>query len=269
MLALALAAGCAEDYYYTPQVSNAQQNGLPASRIDIPPEQPNGSVQITSGGIAQVKPDAGGKVDVIHVRMVVSNDNDPTPWTVDTSQQILEIPKLGRSAPLFANSDARTMPKIVVARGERHVIDLYYPVPANMKESKLPEFDVVWNVVTGTRPIASRTVFDRAELQYAYDDSYWGYPYGYGYYAGWGPFWYSDPFFGGVAFVNTVPVHVHDVHGAHVSGFHGGYAGSHGGMVAHGGGGGMHGGAPGGGGMHGGGGGGGHGGGGGGGGGHR
>jgi len=243
IILLCVAAGCGgEQYVYTPEVTNAQQSGLPASQIQIPPERPEGTVQITSSGVTTATPDSGTKVDVIHVRMAVANNGDPTPWTLDTSQQFLEIPGEGRSAPLFVNADTQTMPQVTIAKGERHVIDLFYPLPANAaSEKKLPQFDLMWTVNTGERPVASRTSFERQEIEpqvaYGYD-----YGYGYPYYAGFGPYWWYDPFYGNTAFVHSHPYHFRggNVGHVHVSGYHGHYNSGFHGQVAHGGGGSHH-----------------------------
>jgi hypothetical protein len=228
---LVLVAACAgHEYVYTPEVANAQQGGVPASRIQIPPERPEGSVQITTSGITQARPDNSGKVDVIHVRMVVSNDGDDTPWMIDTRQQYLEIPGEGRTAPLFANSDLRTMPTLEIPRGESHVIDLFYPLPRNADERNLPQFDLVWAVETGTREVASRTSFDRQEVEprVAYSEPYY-------WYAGWGPYWWYDPFWPGAGFVHARPIVIRGgFHHVGVGRFHGHWSsgGFHGG-VAH------------------------------------
>ncbi|MBX3161766.1 MAG: hypothetical protein KF773_37740 [Deltaproteobacteria bacterium] len=207
LVALAF-AGCAAEYVYTPESANAMQGGLPASRTAIPPEKPQGAVSIISQGIEPLTVN-GQVVRTLHVRMVVTNDNDPTPWHVDARQQYLDIERMGRTPPLFVDSGGRPL-DIVVKRLDRRDIDLYFPLPQSLSESQLPHFDVVWQVDTSARRIASRTSFNRIEpipaVAYPYDP-WWGWGWGGGWGWGWGgwggwgwsrnPGWWYDPFYTG------------------------------------------------------------------------
>jgi uncharacterized membrane protein YgcG len=245
-IVVALGCGAQGQYVYAPEATNAQQGGLPASRVMIPPEQPQGSVEITSSGVTRITPDNRAPIDVIHVRMTVSNDGDQIPWRVDTRDQILEIPSEGQSRPLFANSDVQAMPIISVAQAQRHVIDLFFPLPARLDASHLPQFDLVWRVDTAARAVAQRTSFDRESdasstdgYAVGYGTPYW-YPYDYASSA-WGPYWWYDPMWGGVAWAHPRVwwggrawrgnVRVGSFAGRYRAG------GFHGGGVAHGGGG--------------------------------
>jgi hypothetical protein len=71
------------DYVYTPETPNAVEAGLPAARTPIPQERPQGAVEVTSYGTTQLE-QAGTRVPALHVRMVVTNDGDDTPWQLDT-----------------------------------------------------------------------------------------------------------------------------------------------------------------------------------------
>jgi len=102
--------------------------------------------------------------------------------------------------------DAREADK-TIAQSQRHVIDLFFPLPANMDASHLPQFDLVWRVDTAARAVAQRTSFDResdasqgAGYAVGYGSPYW-YPYDYAYGA-WGPYWWYDPFYPTVGFVH-------------------------------------------------------------------
>jgi hypothetical protein len=228
VLLLTAIVGCAAtDYVYSPESANTMMsNSIPASRTQIPPEQPKGSVEVASFGVTALSVNQE-KVPAVHVRMVVSNDGDPATWRVDATQQLIELPGQGQSAPLYVNSDVQPVDKTVpVGMREKRTIDLYYPLPATVNtEGELPEFDMLWNVDTGTRPIAQRTSFDRLEPQY-YD--YWDYPYGTSWpmWAGYGPYWWYDPFpYYGVSYVNPRPIVHGGGHGStvHVGQFQGRY----------------------------------------------
>jgi hypothetical protein len=238
LVAVVGATACAEhQYVYEPDVPNAHApSGLPATRVAIPQEQPQGAVELTSYGMTQLNADGRG-VAALHVRMIVTNDGDATPWQVDTTQQLLAIPGEGRSRAMFVNSDVHTMPIVAIGQHERHVIDLYYPLPGPIQNAtRLPRFEVMWQVDTAARRVASRTDFDRVDIQpgnaYVYSSTY-GYPYDYWpAWAGWGPYWWYDPYFPTVGFVHgrtwvgRAPGHVA------VGGFRGGFApvgGFHGG----------------------------------------
>ena len=85
-------------------------------------------------------------------------------FVLDTTQQLVEIPGEGRSAPMYVNADVRTMPNLTIARHERRIVDLYYPLPATIRgDAQLPRFELLWQVDTASRTVASRTDFDRAE----------------------------------------------------------------------------------------------------------
>ena len=69
----------------------------------------------------------------------MTNDGDDQPWTLDTTQQLVEIPGEGRSRPIFVNADITTLPNVTIARHERRVLDMYYALPDPVRsESRLP-----------------------------------------------------------------------------------------------------------------------------------
>jgi len=187
-------AGCgASSYVYTPETTNAVAAGLPAARTEIPQEHPQGAVEITSYGITDLQLQ-GARVPSLHVRMLVTNDGDDTPWRLDTSQQFAEIAGEGRSAPMYVNADVQTLPNVTIARGERRVLDFYYPLPPRMRDdAALPHFEMLWQVATPERTVASRTAFDRVEREPAV-----------AYELGFAPYWWYDPFY-----PHAVFVHVH------------------------------------------------------------
>ncbi len=207
LMAISLIAGCGETghYIYTPETANSFSNSLPASKTPIPQEQPQGSVEVKSYGISHLQ--QLGNAPVLVVRMIVTNDGDATPWQVDTREQYVSIPGEGRSRAMYARSDVRSLPIVQVAQRSSHVFDLYFPLPGSIdRASQLPRFDLQWQVQTATRMVASSTTFDRLRREperYAYDP-WWPY-------AGFGPYWWYDPFYPSVAFVHA-PIYVHGHH---------------------------------------------------------
>ena len=197
--------GCAgnSSYVYQPDTANATAAGLPATRTPIPQERPQGAVEVVSYGVTDLQRD-GTSVPALHVRAIVTNDGDAQPWTLDTTQQLVEIPGEGRSRAIYVNADIGTLPNVTIAQHERRVLDFYFPLPDTIRgASQLPRFDLLWQVNTPARTVASRTSFDRVDRQpdtVAYDAaSPWPL------WAGFGPYWWYDPFYPRVAFIHARP----------------------------------------------------------------
>jgi hypothetical protein len=198
--------GCAgtSDYVYRPDSANATEAGLPAARTPIPQERPQGAIEVTSYGVTDLERD-GSKIPALHIRAVVTNDGDDTPWTLDTTQQLVEIPGEGQSRAMFVNSDVNTVPSVTIARHQRRVLDFYFPLPATISgESELPKFELLWQVNTPARTVASRTSFDRFDRapRVAYETV----PVGWPLWAGYGPYWWYDPFYPRAVFIHTRPI---------------------------------------------------------------
>jgi hypothetical protein len=200
VVAATLLGACAETtYLYRPsQQATAQVSGLPAARYSIPPERPQGEVLVVSTGITEIKPD-NAPARALFARVIVSNNSDDTTWRLDTRKQAAVMGG-NRVAPTYVNTFGESLPVIEIAKGEKRTIDFYFPLPAGTETNgDLPQFDLSWNIDTGTRPIAERTSFDRYRVEPVYSAPYYG---GYGgYYGGyygypysrWG--WY-DPWWG-------------------------------------------------------------------------
>lgn len=167
-LAISGMSGCAgnADYMYRPQTANATtQAGLPAVRTPIPQERPQGAIELVSYGMTELQRDTA-KIPALYVRAMVTNDGDDIPWTLDVTQELIEIPGEGRSRAIFVGSDVGTLPVVTIARHERRVLDFYFPLPDTIgNASQLPRFDVLWQVKTPARMVASRTSFDRIEIK--------------------------------------------------------------------------------------------------------
>ncbi|HMI86504.1 MAG TPA: hypothetical protein VK550_20565 [Polyangiaceae bacterium] len=197
IIGAALLGGCAENrYLFRPsQQATAQVSGLPAARYAIPPEKPQGEVLVVSTGVTEIKPD-NVPTRALFARVIVANNSDETTWRLDTRKQAAVLGN-NRIAPTYVNTFGQTIPVVEIAKGEKRTIDFYFPVPAGTETNgDLPQFDLSWNVETGTRAIAERTSFDRYRVEPVYSGGYYGYGYGYGYpyypYR-WG---YYDPFWG-------------------------------------------------------------------------
>lgn len=202
--ALLFTACAHESYVYSPaEQATATVNGFPAARYGVPPERPMGTVLIASPGVVEAKYQDSGVTHVIAVRMVVENNSDDMPWTVDSREQHIVLRSGGESAPAYVNSDGQGSPILQIARGGKRTLDLYYPLPANATDARqIPEFDVRWQVHTGERAVAERTPFDRMRLEPVYANSYYD---GFGY----EPYWWYDPFWPRPSYVivPTYPYH--------------------------------------------------------------
>jgi hypothetical protein len=195
-------ASCADtsQYYYAPEAANVTHNDMPTHVEKVPPESPQGTVEVSTMGLTTAK--RGERA--LHVRMTVDNEGDTIPWTFDVRDQLIEVPGVGQSAPKFANAGYETLPTLSVPRRERRVIDLYYPVPPKVRdENDLTGFDFLWSVTTPHRTISSRTKIDRHDVideSSVYVTS-----------MGWGPYWWYDPWYPTIVYHPTFtgPNHPH------------------------------------------------------------
>lgn len=201
-----LIASCADtpSYYYAPESADVTREGLATHVEQVPPETPQGTIEISTQGFTH-----GNRADpALHVRMTVANEGDATPWTVDVRDQVIEIPGVGQSAPQFANAGTQSLPTITVGRRDRRVVDLYYPVPPNVRTiDDLTGFDFLWQVNTAQRPVSGRTKIDRKEVIEP-ADYYVASP-------GWGPYWWYDPWYPSVAYYPSDFGHHHYYHRYH------------------------------------------------------
>jgi hypothetical protein len=209
---------------------------FPVSRYVIPEDKPEGKIRITSFGVVPLEPTGGGKAsNALHVRIVLANEEGLKPWKVDTRELRLSLPGEGESRPAFVNTDAGTPPIILVPPGAERTLDLFYPLPAEVKDDEeVDEFTIRWAVTTGSGLIVRRTPFEdepamggpepysyrsveTSEPVYyeSYPDYGYGYDYGYGDYwagpyfsIGFGayPYWYYDPFYPTYTFYSVPPI---------------------------------------------------------------
>jgi hypothetical protein len=224
--------GCAgtSDYVYTPDTANATAAGLPAARTPIPQEQPQGAIEVASYGVTDLRRDAAA-IPALHVRAIVTNDGDDTPWTIDTTEQLVEIPGAGQSRAMFVNSDVGTLPRVTIARHERRVLDFYFPLPDHLRDAlHLARFELLWQVHTASRTVASRTSFDRVDRQPAV--AYETVPAAWPMWAGYGPYWWYDPFYPRAVFLDVHPRVIHGPGRVVVGRFGGQFRAGGGGHVA-------------------------------------
>jgi hypothetical protein len=205
LVVIASMIGCAgtADYVYQPDTANVTAAGMPAARTEIPQEQPQGAIEVVSYGVTELGREAAA-VPALHVRATITNDGDDTPWTFDTTKQLVSIAGEGESRAMYVNADVGTLPNVTIARHERRVLDFYFPLPDNMaSERKLPRFDLLWQVTTPARIVASRTSFDRVDREPASPEV--AYVAGWPLWAGYGPYWWYDPFYPRAVFVHAHP----------------------------------------------------------------
>ncbi|HET9620819.1 MAG TPA: hypothetical protein VFP84_05620 [Kofleriaceae bacterium] len=193
-------AGCATSYLYEPSAPSTWLDGYPATTTQVPPEAPQGTVTATSFGILEITAN-GQPLEVVHARLVVINDGDATPWSIATADQQLELPGRAIERPMYVNTDAPANAVIQVGQRERRVVDLYYGLPAGVHDERdLAGFQLLWKVTTPAREIASRTAFARVVREPPEA------PPVVVLHAGWGPYWWFDPFWGRPGFYFHRPI---------------------------------------------------------------
>jgi hypothetical protein len=157
VFAATVLVGCATtaNYVYVPRGASYWREGYPIEATEVS----QGKIEVTSFGISELVPEG----TALHVRLTVTNDGDATPWTVTTADQVLELGSV-RNRPVLVKTDVETIPVLAVAQHEHRVIDLYYHLPASVREEKdLATFDLVWQVATPGRLVSARTHFQRVE----------------------------------------------------------------------------------------------------------
>lgn len=162
--AVAILACAPARYVYAPvMTTGADVRGAPGAVYKMPPGSPRGDVRLAMLGVAELRP--GGLADstlrAIHVAFVVSNRSDEH-WTVDPSEEHLTLMNHERNDIYATTVEIARPSKVDVPPQSTRSIDLYFPLPLQLRrESKLPSFDVVWTVHTGSRAITQRTPFQR------------------------------------------------------------------------------------------------------------
>jgi hypothetical protein len=181
----ATACGSTDEYVYRPEEPSVNVAGAPGQKYAIPPEAPTGEVRVASNGVVELR--APQSTRALHVRAVVDDEGDATPWVVDANDARVQIAGAGESRPMFVNSDTAG-PTIAIAQHQRRVVDFYFPLPAGVDDNThLPAFDFLWTVRTPARAVAQRTSFTRMTIEPAPRNDI--------FYAGWGPVWWANPWY--------------------------------------------------------------------------
>jgi hypothetical protein len=189
VLALALLGGCSEGpYVYRPAQTAASISGLPAARQPIPRDRPSGEIMVATSGVTEIK-SADQPARAIFVRVVIANRTDEAPWSFDTRKQAAIIAGQPTTAA-FVNAYEGyegTTSVVRVPRGQSRTIDFYFPLPAGAQtDDRLPPLELSWNVQTARELVADHTTFNRVQVEPVYASSY---PYYYGPYGYYDPFW--------------------------------------------------------------------------------
>lgn len=207
---LAVGCGAPFDYFYRPaENATAVASGLPAARYVIPPNEPRGDVRITSFGITEIGHEDGPDLPSIHVRMVVANNGDAHPWSIDTREVLIDLHDGKPRGPAFANVGRGTLPVVTIPTAQQRVLDLFYPLPRDRQDAEdIPAFDVVWRLATADKVFVERTPFERVEIERVPPVD-WQLVYG--------PAWWYDPWYPGVTILRpTVMMSTRPLPPAHI-----------------------------------------------------
>lgn len=143
------------------------------------------SLDLVSFGVAELEPEGGTAITVLHLRAVVANTTDARPWVVDASKARLDVAG-AVVVPAFVNADVPTLPVAILAPGERRVIDLYFPLPADLTARGEPaSFALSWPVNTPARAVRSAWFEHAAAIGPSHGDLALS--------PGWGAAWWFDP----------------------------------------------------------------------------
>ncbi len=175
------------------QTASAAVAGPLAAEYAVPPVLPHGDVKVSTLGITTLEPrlSQGERTRAVHIRMMVHNQDDATPWQVDTRAQVGSLDGYGMSRAILASTTAGRPPIITIGPTARVTIDLYYPLPhALQDEPAIPRFDVQWIVKTPAAPVESDAMFAGVALE----PPPGVYAYGMGQYEWLDPAWSNDTF---------------------------------------------------------------------------
>jgi hypothetical protein len=157
-----IALACVPEYPYVPTTTTSAT--IVERRID----QPRGTLEVESYGIAEVTPPGETKpVNALKVRAVLTNPTAEK-WTFDTREQRVEVtrpgpgpgPGPGAVAALTALGRAIGLPLIVtVEPRSTQTVDLYYPAPTMDPATELPgSLEVVSTVHSASGVMMQRTL---------------------------------------------------------------------------------------------------------------
>ena len=182
-IVLATAACSSPQYRYVPVSDRAGAGKNHSEAVySIPEGLSEGTVKISSNGVVDLKSKTDSKqFPTIHIHMSISNMSN-LPWTVAAKDQVIAFPDQGQSSPVFANSNAETLPTVTIPPGALRIVELYFELPQIDKSAEdVPEFDFRWAVRTASAMVNNSTPFDRVAIRerhvvavYPYDPYYMG-----------------------------------------------------------------------------------------------
>ena len=158
--------GCASQSVYIPEErATATLGGRTAATYALPSEiSKQGDIRLASYGVAKLKQSGNDSFQAIHLRVALS-DKGSQPIVLDARAQELRLPDGRRIAAAFIRSPVSAPPLIRVEPGSAQTVDLYFPIPEDLRdESSPPKFDVVWRVDVGGDTVSQITPFDKVAV---------------------------------------------------------------------------------------------------------
>jgi hypothetical protein len=134
---------------------------MPAARYELP----GGRVILATVPLSDGLPKSQLQ-ELVGVRLYLKNESDSVPWQIDVHEQLAQF--VGQSQPVKAavvknhqNSDV-----VVVTKGHRETIDLFFPVPPQEAPEVPPpaQLSVTWRILVGAEPFVHQTDMFRARL---------------------------------------------------------------------------------------------------------
>lgn len=160
---------------------------VPSSRVQpLTPGVLRGDIEVVSYGIATISADEGPALPVLHVRETFANRAD-VPWTVELAASTVSYgDAYPAMAPMLVNSDATTLPIMIVNRGQKRVVDLYFPTPQRITDNEsLPMFAFTYRVSTPEARYRANAMFAPSKR--------WPRPEERAPEPGWAQQWWADP----------------------------------------------------------------------------
>jgi hypothetical protein len=161
---------------------------VPASRpgdgvLPLTPGALRGTIGVVSFGVATLTVD-DKPLSALHVRATFANRGDNVPWTFELAASRVALSDERELQPVLVNSDVKTLPILVVGRGEQRIADLYFALPSTESPSELtfkyrvntPDSRFLGRARLARAP---RTPTDAERLPAL----------------GWGASWWADPWF--------------------------------------------------------------------------
>jgi hypothetical protein len=141
-----------------------------------------GDIDVVSFGIAKLSGDRGTAITALHVRETFFNRSDDLPWVIDlTAATAWPGGRLPETHPMLVNSDATTLPLLILGRGERRVADLYFPIAID----DLPSFSVTYRIDSADHRYAAYAMLGLSRHWPTREER--------GAEPGWGSHWWADP----------------------------------------------------------------------------